>query len=382
METSRSRLALACCTVATLSCGMHYSTPRSVSRDARFGHLAGASAAPERAALCGQWVAAMRGRDRTAVRHTSFPETDPTRSCFVPVDYTEAGITVGTPPPGCAYPADGQVPRLERLATDLDAMRVGSGASREQSGESPNNSGDPSGHLLPCGITPAHREAALAHNARVLHRTAARLSADPGAAYPYAAVIGFGYGWPDQAQTTIADWLPDQACHRLTQLDIDRMGPMVMRTRRVAEALRARVAPVAIVTGGTEHSRMVEAFAMLFLLRCAFGIPREQVLLEPCAEHTHTNIRNSGRWLVAMGARTGYFVTDDGIQADYLEERSGFEPVGASLDQRSLRDWGYVLGSWRRAARGPNVGHWFTPYRFWAEPHDGAGSLTCLDTVE
>lgn len=374
MEIFRSHQALAGLLVLTLSCGVHYATPRRVTRDARFGRLAGAAAVPQRATLCGHWITAMRTRDRSAERHTSFPETDPAHSCFVPVNYGDAGITIGASPPGCAYPAHGQVVQLEQLARQLDAMRAESVASHEQSGDSPE-------HLLPCGITPRHRDATLAHNVRVLQRVATRLRADPAVTYPYAAVITFGYGWPDQAQTSIADWLPDQSCGRLSQQDIDRMGPMVLRTRRVAEALRAGIAPVAIVSGGTEHSRMVEAFAMLFLLRCAFGVPRDQVLLEPCAEHTHTNIRNGGRWLVAMGARTGYLVTDDGIQSDYLEERSGFEPLGASLDQRSLRDWGYVLGSWRRAARGPNVGHWFTPYRFWAEPRDGAGSLTCLDVA-
>jgi hypothetical protein len=28
---------------------------------------------------------------------------------------------------------------------------------------------------------------------------------------------------------------------------------------------------------------------------------------------------------------------------------------------------------------GNKGGFWFTPYRFWAEPRDGLGSVTCVD---
>ena len=49
------------------------------------------------------------------------------------------------------------------------------------------------------------------------------------------------------------------------------------------------------------------------------------------------------------------------------------------FDERSLRDWGYVIGSWRQASTGIRAGFWFTPYRFWAEPRDGLGSVTCVD---
>jgi hypothetical protein len=350
--------------VFVVSCGVHYATPSARASDARFGRIVGTP--PSRAELCRDWAGAMRTRDPHAVFHTSYPESDPTRSCFVPVRYSEARIEVGSTPPGCAYPSPEQVRRLDELGSELEAMRSSANPA-------------PRATLLPCGITTRDRDAALEHNARVFHAAAERLARPDAAKYPYAAVITFGYGWPDQAETSLADWRPDERCHRLSQRDLDRMGPMLLRTRRVAEALRAGIAPLAIVSGGTEHSRMVEAFAMLFLLRCGYGIPSDRVVLEPCAEHTHTNIRNSGRWLVAMGARTGYIVTDDGLQRDYLEEFSGFELVFGSLDQRSLRDWGYLIGSWRRAAEGPNVGFWYTPYRFWAEPNEALRSLTCVD---
>jgi hypothetical protein len=80
-----------------------------------------------------------------------------------------------------------------------------------------------------------------------------------------------------------------------------------------------------------------------------------------------------------MGGRAAYLVTIDGMQSDYFEDDSWFEGILGSIDQRSLRDWGYVIGSWRRASVGEDTGYWFTPYRFWAEPRDGLGSATCVD---
>jgi hypothetical protein len=60
----------------------------------------------------------------------------------------------------------------------------------------------------------------------------------------------------------------------------------------------------------------------------------------------------------------------------------------ASIDQRAMRDFGYLLRSYRRAitARpappatdiGMKAGFWYTLYRFWAEPTNGLGSFTCI----
>ena len=74
-----------------------------------------------------------------------------------------------------------------------------------------------------------------------------------------------------------------------------------------------------------------------------------------------------------------HYGTDDGTQATYLQEIRAFVASGSSIDQRSLREFDYGIGAWRQAAIGPNVGFWYTPYRFWAEPRDGLGSVTCLD---
>ncbi|HQY64328.1 MAG TPA: hypothetical protein PK141_23175, partial [Polyangiaceae bacterium] len=133
---------------------------------------------------------------------------------------------------------------------------------------------------------------------------------------------------------------------------------------------------------GAVHSPLVEAFALANVLRCAGGVPTERILVDPCADHTHTNLRNLGAMVVGLGARTAYLVTDGGLQSAYLSDFTAFDLFGGSVDQRSLRDFGYLLGAWRRASRGLEGGFWYTPYRFWAErepvtcvtgPLDGPG---------
>jgi len=184
---------------------------------------------------------------------------------------------------------------------------------------------------------------------------------------------------PEQAGTAIADFVPGGACRALAAGDLERLAAMPERSARAADALRGGVAPVVIVSGGAVHSRLNEALALMYLFQCREHIEPERILLEPCAEHTHTNLRNSGRWVDAMGGRAAYLVTDDGLQSEYFQDSSLFELIMGSADQRSLRDWGYLLGSWRQASVGNNGGFWYTPYRFWAEPREGLGSVTCVD---
>jgi hypothetical protein len=137
-----------------------------------------------------------------------------------------------------------------------------------------------------------------------------------------------------------------------------------------------------IVSGGAIHSDVVEAFLLDWLLTCRFGVQPDRVLLDPCADHTHTNARNVGSLVVALGGRTAYVVTDDGLQADYLADWTMFDLIGGSIDQRSLRDFGYLVGSWRLASVGIQSGFWFTPYRFWAEPPGSQGAFSCDPIAE
>jgi hypothetical protein len=338
-------------------CGYREPVPAFTANDARFGRLAGHRDPPSKSEMCSNWTWSVVARDEWAITHVSFPESNVQSACFTPVTHAGRKVTAGPAPRGCSFPDQSTRARLEALANELDALPD----------DAPHK-------LFPCTLTPRQRSVARIQNARAL-RAIAR---DPGS-YPYSAIVVPGHGGLEQNDTALAAYLPGELCRELADGDLGRLGAMPFRSARAADALRGGVAPVAIVSGGAVHSRVIEAFALMQLLECGEHIEPERILLEPCAEHTHTNIRNSGRWIDAMGARAAYLLTDDWLQSEYLQDTSGFEYLMGTPDQRSLRDWGYLMGSWRQASIGINAGFWLTPYRFWAEPRDGLGSATCVD---
>ena len=349
--------SLAVVVTALVGCGWREPVPPLWAKDARFGRLGGSGEAPSKSAMCRQWSTEVVSRDRAAARHNSFPETNARAACFTPVTHVGRDVRVGAMPPGCGYPDQPARARLTALADELDAFAAQDAPSA----------------LVPCSLSSAQRRATYRQNAEVL-RSLAGVERD----YPYAAVVLPGHGLIEQEQVTFSGMLPERTCGPFANADLYRLGAMTPRSEIGADAIRGGVAPVVIASGGAVHSHVVEAFALMHLLVCREHIPANRVLLEPCADHTHTNLRNSARWLNAMGARAGYLLTDDGIQDEYFQDWSGFELILGSVDQRSLRDWGYVIGSWRQASIGTAQGFWFTPYRFWAEPRDGLGSVTCV----
>lgn len=326
------------------ACISHEPVPETVPRDARAGL---APAGFDSTEACGHWGAAAHG-DGPAASHVSFPERDAARSCFVPVEYDGEIPHAGRPPVGCAYTSrDAQHP-LEDEARRYDRIAAGDEAALPLE--------------IACKLSPERRRAVAKVNARTLRSVAG----DEGA-YPYAAVETFGFGHPSHAGTALDAWQPGDACP--AGIDLRRFSVNVSRAGRAALAYAAHVAPVVIVSGGAVHSRLVEAFLLDYIVTCRIGVPPDRVLLDPCADHTHTNVRNGGRLVRALGARTAYIVTDDSFQAVYLQERTAFDLFGGSIDQRALRDWGYLIGSWRQASEGMDAGFWYTPYRFWADPH-------------
>ncbi len=311
------------------------------------------------ARACGEWtdaVAACAGADA----HDSFPELDP-RSCFVPVQYDADGLPhAGALPDGCGYPAPplggGTEPGFELARLEAEARRYDAIAAGAVD------------HLpldLACELDPDVRQTAALANARTLRATAARIG--HGRRYPYAAALTFGFGVPSHAFSDLVPWRPGDDCTVLSKWQMDLFGVNRVRAGRVAAAWHAGVAPAIVVSGGAIHGPLVEAFMLVHLAHCAFEVPMDAVLLDPCADHTHTNVRNGGGLVVALGGRTGYIVTDDGLQAEYLQEWTAFSLIGGSIDQRALRDWDYLVGSWRQASVGIDAGFWFSPYRFWAD---------------
>jgi len=311
--------------------------------------------------LCGDWSDAVSNCDGAADDHASFPELDP-RSCYVPVRYRPGSLPRPDPvAKGCGYPGKGATrTRLEREALRYDRIARGEKVAPPMAFE--------------CKLSPAHRRAAALHNARTLRALARGLHQR----HAYAAVSTFGFGHPVAGASVLVDWLPGEACRALDKRQMDLLGINRARAGRAAEAYHGGVAPIVTVSGGAVHSPLNESFLLAHLLSCSFDVPADAILLDPCADHTHTNVRNTGGLIRALGGRTAYIVTSDGMQAEYLQEWSAFSLVGGSIDARALRDWGYLLGSWRQASVGIDAGFWFTPYRFWAEPVTGLGSAACV----
>ena len=345
---------------ALVGCAYHAPLPHNAPVDASGGH---APPAFDAGLACSDWAHAVGPGGDAALEHDSFPELDPARSCFVAVRYGPEGPRADPVPAGCGYPpGDAVSAELALRAAEYERIADGEGSAPPME--------------LACALPDEVRRAAARTNARTLRALSHRLAGR--APYPYASVSTFGFGHRAQGASALLPFRPGDVCPQLDEHEMALFGVNVVRARRAAEAYAAGVAPVVTVSGGAVHSPLYEAFLPDYLLTCRLGVPDTAVLLDPCADHTHTNVRNTGALVRMLGARTAYLVTDDGLQAGYLEEWTLFDVVGGSIDQRSLRDFGYLLGSFRRASVGLDGGYWYTPYRFWAEPERGLGGFTCI----
>jgi hypothetical protein len=344
-------------------CVVHAAVPTTFTRDARFGYAPLDFDAPR---ACGDWMEATDGHLDAQV-HASFPE-ERADGCFVPIHYDGATVTSGAIPDGCGYPTDAAIGVLPARAGIYQRVATSS------EGDAPLE--------LACDLPEPVRRAAASVNARTLASFAAdRASGADARSYPYAIAGTFGYGNAKQDASAIAKWRPDDACVDLDAAELARLDVNVIRAQRAAAAFHAGVAPFVSLSGGAVHSSVYEAFLLMHLVTCELGVPKERVLLDPCADHTHTNIRNTGALVAGVGGRFAYLVTDDGLQSGYLEEWTFFDVILGSIDQRALRDFGYLIGSWRRASVGMRAGYWFTPFRFWAESPRDLGSFSCVGDV-
>lgn len=310
--------------------------------------------------------------DVDARKHVSFPETVPV-GCFSRVAYsagTERVIGVEAPLPGCGYPDAGASAAL--LARAAVYQQLADGPPLARGAKVPME--------LACELPDEVRRAAARANARTLRSYAGAASAELEH-YPYAVAGTFGFGSPDQNESVLLHWLPGEPCVELSPRQLEILDVNVVRAQRISEAYKGGVAPLVSGSGGAVHGDLIEAFMLGFLAHCQGGVPEDRILYDPCADHTHTNFRNTSALMTGMGARFAYLVTDDSLQSMYMQEWTFFDLMGGSIDQRSLRDFGYLVGAWRQASVQMEAGFWYTPYRFWAEPRSGRGSFTCTGDI-
>ena len=109
------------------------------------------------------------------------------------------------------------------------------------------------------------------------------------------------------------------------------------RLEQAARDLTAGVGGSIIVSGGAVHSPDNEAVLMRQWL-LGRGVDAARILVEPCARHTTTNLRNAGRMVLAAGADEALVVTN-GSQTYYLAF-----PWRSSFHVRGLAELGYRVG--------------------------------------
>jgi hypothetical protein len=166
--------------------------------------------------------------------------------------------------------------------------------------------------MHPCRCQPTHRgrpvdAAALNGGWRGL---------DGGAQFPFLIVPGYcpRFGW--------AAGLHPAAAARLEE---------------AARDLEAGIGGSVIVSGGAVHSPDNEAVLMREWL-IGRGVDVGRILVEPCARHTTTNLRNAGRMVLAAGADEALVITSD-PQTYYLAY-----PWRSSFHLRCLVELGYRVG--------------------------------------
>lgn len=133
-----------------------------------------------------------------------------------------------------------------------------------------------------------------------------------------------------------------------TPLDAPAPSPLLHPTAaaRLNAAMahfRGGAAPLIVVSGANVHPEgtpYVEAMLMkAYLLE--HGFPEDQIIVEPCARHSHTNLRDVGRFMLRFGLHKAVIVTSHD-QAFYFGN-----PKTSSFDARCIADLGYCVGTFQ-----------------------------------
>jgi hypothetical protein len=153
---------------------------------------------------------------------------------------------------------------------------------------------------------------------------------DPSARWPFLIVPGYTpyIGWRGGLHPV---------CERRLELALD--------------GLAKNLAPAVIVSGNAVHSPDNEAVLMHGWLR-SHGVEARRIVVEPCARHTTTNLRNAGRILFRHGHSEALIVTSDARGLCRVAEQAFYlsRPWISSFYLRSLVELGYLVGKLRQIA--------------------------------
>jgi hypothetical protein len=121
--------------------------------------------------------------------------------------------------------------------------------------------------------------------------------------------------------------------------------PARQRLETALNDLSRGVAPCILVSGGAVHppgTPVNEALEMRQYL-VARGVAPEQLLVDPYARHSTTNLRNAGRLMRAAGVTTGLIAT--GYESETFDQAFYFaHPILSTYAQRCRAELGYLVG--------------------------------------
>ena len=191
------------------------------------------------------------------------------------------------------------------------------------------------GHPCPCRCRPTHL--GLPVDAALLNRAAeSRLASAPRRPTEVDCLIipGFTprFGWTSHALHPI----PAESC------------------AEAARDLERGLADCVIVSGGAVHGPANEAVLMRAAL-LDLGVSEDRILVEPCARHTTTNLRNAARLMLAHGLGSAWVIAADGdpntVRGRLLHYvRQSFYvgfPWRSSFHLRCRMNLGYTVGELR-----------------------------------
>jgi hypothetical protein len=124
--------------------------------------------------------------------------------------------------------------------------------------------------------------------------------------------------------------------------DVTPLSPLgIERAELAVERLRAGLAPFVLLSGGhvqPDGTPWSEAMEMKRYLMQELGVPEDQIIVDPWARHTTTNLRNAARVLAHLGISMDrpILVTSDIFQSAY---------IAFLIADRSLEELGYI--PWR-----------------------------------
>jgi uncharacterized SAM-binding protein YcdF (DUF218 family) len=159
--------------------------------------------------------------------------------------------------------------------------------------------------------------------------------------------------WPPLLANAAADALVDHAARLIIvpgYAENEFFGAITAkneaRLRLAAREYFAGGPAFILVSGGNVHPAGTlynEAFEMRRYLVESLGVPPERVIVEPLAEHTPTNLRNAGRYMLTHGIEHAIVVSDENPFGQSIMLQAPHSLIFGVLTRTRLR-YGHTLG--------------------------------------